>query len=43
MRLYFASFDDGSFEIDEDEFSDECVESGRVNLPRTVNLSRKRS
>ncbi|KAH0655138.1 hypothetical protein KY285_030020 [Solanum tuberosum] len=36
---YFASSDDGSFEIDEDEFSDE---SERVNLPRTINLSRRR-
>ncbi|KAG5588489.1 hypothetical protein H5410_048923 [Solanum commersonii] len=33
---YFASSDDGSFEIDEDEFSDECVESERVHLPRSV-------
>ncbi|KAG5587376.1 hypothetical protein H5410_047810 [Solanum commersonii] len=33
---YFASSDDGSFEIDEDEFSDECVKSERVHLPRTV-------
>ncbi|KAH0753992.1 hypothetical protein KY290_024262 [Solanum tuberosum] len=41
-ELYFASFDDGSFEIDEDEFSDECVKSERVNLLRTVNLSRRR-
>ncbi|KAG5604234.1 hypothetical protein H5410_025726 [Solanum commersonii] len=39
---YFASFDDGSFEIDENEFSDECVKSERENLPRTVNLSRRR-
>jgi len=38
---YFASSDDGSFEIDEDEFSDECVESERVNLPRTVKRRRR--
>ncbi|WMV32710.1 hypothetical protein MTR67_026095 [Solanum verrucosum] len=30
-----------SFEIDEDEFSDECVESERVNLPRTVKRRRR--
>ncbi|KAH0692196.1 hypothetical protein KY285_019293 [Solanum tuberosum] len=29
---YFASSDDGSFEIDEDEFSDECVESERSTV-----------
>ncbi|KAG5602796.1 hypothetical protein H5410_034166, partial [Solanum commersonii] len=38
---YFASSDDGSFEIDEDEFSDECVKSKRVNLPRTVKRRRR--
>ncbi|KAG5620884.1 hypothetical protein H5410_006102 [Solanum commersonii] len=38
---YFASSDDGSFEIDEDEFSDECVESERVHLPRTVKRRRR--
>ncbi|KAG5619832.1 hypothetical protein H5410_005050 [Solanum commersonii] len=38
---YFASSDDGSFEIDEDEFSDECVEFERVNLPRTVKRRRR--
>ena len=32
---YFASSDDESFEIDEGEFSDERVESERVNLPRS--------
>ncbi|KAH0673933.1 hypothetical protein KY284_025020 [Solanum tuberosum] len=37
---YFASSDDGSFEIDEDEFS-ECVKSERVNLPRTVKRRRR--
>ncbi|KAG5617470.1 hypothetical protein H5410_017294 [Solanum commersonii] len=35
------SSDDGSFEIDEDEFSDECVESERVHLPRTVKRRRR--
>ncbi|WMV59842.1 hypothetical protein MTR67_053252 [Solanum verrucosum] len=40
---YFASSDDGSFEIDEDEFSDECVESERVHLPRTVKRRRRPS
>ncbi|KAG5577593.1 hypothetical protein H5410_057727 [Solanum commersonii] len=38
---YFASSDDGSFEINEDEFSDECVESERVHLPRTVKRRRR--
>ncbi|WMV55026.1 hypothetical protein MTR67_048411 [Solanum verrucosum] len=38
---YFANSDDESFEIDEDEFSDECVESERVNLPRTVKRRRR--
>ncbi|WMV52837.1 hypothetical protein MTR67_046222 [Solanum verrucosum] len=40
---YFASSDDGSFEIDGDEFSDECVESERVHLPRTVKRRRRPS
>ncbi|KAG5598442.1 hypothetical protein H5410_029812 [Solanum commersonii] len=38
---YFASSDDGSFEIDEDEFSDKCVESEKVHLPKTVKRRRR--
>ena len=38
---YFASSDDESFEIDEGEYSNECFEYERVNLPRTVNLSKE--
>lgn len=39
---YYASSNVNISEIDEPEFSDEDIESRNVNLPRSVNLSRRR-